>query len=100
MTLGSDHMPNYFVRYITQIFLFLVLATLILNYREAKFLKNVFIIATAIYVAMTIYSRIQAGSARYIPSPILLFIQKLFKNRIFHRMNLWWSSINCYKASN
>lgn len=72
MTLGSDHMPNYFVRYIAQRFLFLVLATLILNYREAKFLKTVFIIATAIYEAMTIYSCIQAGSARYIHSPILL----------------------------
>lgn len=82
ITLGSDYIPNYFVRYIAQIFLFLVLATLTLNYREAKFLKTVFIIATVIYAAMTIYSCIQAGSARYIHSPILLFNTKIDPNFI------------------
>lgn len=82
VTMFSDYIPSYFERYTAQILLFLVLATLTLNYKEVEFLRTVFIIATVIYAAMTIYSCIQVGSARYIHSAILLFNTKIDPNFI------------------
>lgn len=81
-TMFSNYIPSYFPRYAAQIILFLVLATLTLNNKEIEFLRTVFIIATVIYAAMTIYSCIQAGSARYIHSSILLFNTKIDPNFI------------------
>ncbi len=82
ITMFSDYIPSYFARYAAQILLFLVLATLTLNYKEIEFLKTVFIIATAIYAVMTIYSCIKVGNARYVHSDILLFNAKIDPNFI------------------
>lgn len=82
ITIFSDYIPSYFSRYIAQILLFLVLATLTLNNKEVEFLRTVFIISAAVYAAMTIYSCIQSGNIRYIHGSILLFNTKIDPNFI------------------
>ena len=82
ITLASGNLPNYFVRFVAQIILFLVLATLTLNFKETKYLRNVFIFAAFVYAILTINSCIKAGSARYVHSAILLFNTKIDPNFI------------------
>ena len=82
ITMFSDFIPSYFSRYTAQILLFLVLATLTLNNKEIEFLRVLFVISAVVYAAMTIYSCIQVGSARYIHSSILLFNTKIDPNFI------------------
>lgn len=78
----SGYTPNYFMRFIAQIFLFLVLLTLRLNFQEKEFIEKLFIIAAVIYAILTIYSCIQNRNIRYIHSSILLFNTEIDPNFI------------------
>ena len=78
----SGYTPSYFARFVAQIFLFLVLLTLKLNFQEKEFIEIVFIVASVIYAILTIYSCIQNRNIRYIHSNILLFNTEIDPNFI------------------
>lgn len=82
VTIIYGNLPGYYGRFVAQIILCIVLATIRLNEREAEFLQWAFVISAAFYSLMTIRSCIQLEGIRYLHDNIVLFNAQLDPNFI------------------